>query len=181
MAAALPHQADWPSPRHTPINQHQPHTAVWQALSGLIYISSIIYFSRPALKVMPLDLWCWPTMTKANVGDVAVEVEPSHQYSTFYFVATWQMAAEGQSDKVMSDMKVHMKKRCVTGFLHEEEKVPINIHWHLLNISRDQTVDVRAARQRIVCFSSGSSRLPPLMQIIMNTAYRLLFMAGKNA
>lgn len=82
---------------------------------------------------------------------------------------------------MMPDLKVHMKKRCVTEFLYEEETLPINIHGQLLNVSRDQTVDVRAVRQWTVCFSSGNSRLPPLMEIVMSTAYRLLFMAGKNA
>jgi len=30
---------------------------------------------------MPPILLCWPMMSEANVVDVAVEVEPSHQYS----------------------------------------------------------------------------------------------------
>ena len=32
------------------------------------------------------------------------------------------MTAEGQSDKMMSDMEVHMKQRCETEFLHEKKK-----------------------------------------------------------
>ena len=39
------------------------------------------------------------------------------------------MAAEGQSDKMASDMEVHMKQRCVTEFLHVEKMAPIDIHW----------------------------------------------------
>ena len=35
------------------------------------------------------------------------------------------MAAEGQSDKMVSDMEVHMKHRCVTEFHHEEKMAPI--------------------------------------------------------
>jgi len=34
-----------------------------------------------ALKVMPPILLCWPMMTEAGVGGMAVEVEPSHLYS----------------------------------------------------------------------------------------------------
>jgi len=31
------------------------------------------------------------------------------------------MAAEGQSDKMASDVEMHMKQRCVTEFLHLEK------------------------------------------------------------
>jgi hypothetical protein len=51
---------------------------------------------------------------------MAVEVDPSRQYSG-NFVAMRQMAAEGQSDKMASDMEVRMKQRCVTEFLHAEK------------------------------------------------------------
>ena len=34
-----------------------------------------------ALKVMPPILLCWPMTSEEDVGDVAVEAEPSHQYS----------------------------------------------------------------------------------------------------
>ena len=36
---------------------------------------------RVALKLMPPVLLCWPTTPEADVGDMSVEVEPSHQYS----------------------------------------------------------------------------------------------------
>jgi len=49
------------------------------------------------------------------------------------------MAAEGQSDRMVSDMGVQMKQRCITEFFHVEKKIaPIDIHQHLQNISRDQ-------------------------------------------
>ena len=41
-----------------------------------------------------------------------------------YVVAVRQMAAEGQSDAITSDMGVQMKQRCVTEFLHLEKKGP---------------------------------------------------------
>ena len=37
--------------------------------------------TRVAPKLMPPILVCWPTMSEANVGDMAVEAEPSRQYS----------------------------------------------------------------------------------------------------
>ena len=52
------------------------------------------------------------------------------------------MAAEGQSDRMASDMEV---RRCVTEFFHEEKIAPIDIHQHLLNVYGDQTVYVSEA------------------------------------
>jgi len=52
------------------------------------------------------------------------------------------MAAEGQSDKIASDMEVHMKQRRVTVFLHMKKMASSDIHWCLLNTYGDQTVDV---------------------------------------
>ena len=60
----------------------------------------------------------------------------------FHFVAMRQMAAQGQSDRMVSEMEVWMKQRCVTEFLHVEKIAPIDIHWCLLNFDGDQTVDV---------------------------------------
>ena len=45
-----------------------------------------------------------------------------------HFVVILQMAAEGQSDTMASDMEVHMKQRCGTEFLREEKMATINIH-----------------------------------------------------
>jgi len=47
------------------------------------------------------------------------------------------MAAEGQSDKMASDMGMHMKQWCVTEFLHAERIAPIDIHC-FLNVDGDQ-------------------------------------------
>ena len=38
-----------------------------------------------------------------------------------HFATVQQMAAEGQSDKMASDMEVRMKQRCVIEFLHAEK------------------------------------------------------------
>ncbi len=57
------------------------------------------------------------------------------------------MAAEGQSDKTVSDMKVWMKQRCGIEFIHVEKMVPTDIHQHLLNVYGEQTVGVSAVRQ----------------------------------
>jgi len=37
-------------------------------------------YTRAASKVMPPLLLYWPTTSEADVGGVAVDIEPSHQY-----------------------------------------------------------------------------------------------------
>ena len=54
----------------------------------------------------------------------------------------WQQRA---ADRMVSDMEVHMKQKCVNEFLHAEKNCT-DIHWHLLNVSGDQTVDVGTVR-----------------------------------
>ena len=67
------------------------------------------------------------------------------------------MEAEGQSDKMVSDMEVHMKQSWVTEFLHELRIAPSDIHWCLLNVFEEQTVDTSPVRRWVACFRSGNS------------------------
>jgi len=67
------------------------------------------------------------------------------------------MAAEGQSDQMVSDVEVHMRQRGITEFLHVEKIVPTDIHDCLLNVYGDQTADVSTERHKVMCFSSGDS------------------------
>jgi len=57
------------------------------------------------------------------------------------------MAAEGEPDKMMSDMEVHMKQRCIIEFLQAEKMAPSDIHQCLQNVYGDQTVDANTVRQ----------------------------------
>ena len=75
-----------------------------------------------------------------------------------HFVAMRQMAVEGHSGKMVSDMEEHMKQRFVIEFLHEEKMAPTAIHQHLLNVYGDQTADVSTVRWWVVCFCSGNSK-----------------------
>ena len=78
-----------------------------------------------------------------------------------HLVAMWQMAAEGHTDKMASDMEVPMKQRGGTEFLHAEKKkmTSIGIQWYSPNVYQDQTVDVRTVRQWTVRFSSDNSSM----------------------
>jgi len=70
-----------------------------------------------------------------------------------------------------------MKQKCGTEFLQIEKIAPTDVHWHLLNIDVDQTVDVSIARQWVVCFWSvdTDSGPPLLVQTFTSMAHRLLF------
>jgi len=52
-------------------------------------------------------------------------------------------AAEGQSGKMVSDMEVSVKQRCVNEFLHEEKKERADTHQCLMNVYGDETVGAR--------------------------------------
>ena len=62
--------------------------------------------------------------------DIIMEVEEESPANiSLHFVAVRQMATEGQSDRMVPDMEVHMKRKCVTEFLWVENTVPINDYW----------------------------------------------------
>ena len=67
------------------------------------------------------------------------------------------MAAERQSDRMVSDMEMHVKQTCGIELPCAEKITPIDIHWCLLNIYGDQTVDVNTVKQWVVHFNSDNS------------------------
>jgi len=87
-----------------------------------------------ALRVMPLILLCWSMMSEVNLGRLNLPTN-----IPLRVVAAQQIAAEGRSDKMASDMEVWMKQRWWK-FLHAEKMAPIDIHQYLLNIYGYQTV-----------------------------------------
>ena len=93
------------------------------------------------------------------------------------------MAAEGQSDRMASNMEEHGKQRHATEFLRVEKMALVDSHRSLLNTDEDHLVDMSTVRQRVVQFSSGISdnKAPLPGQMCMMVACRLLFITGKNA
>ena len=81
-------------------------------------------YTRAALKVMPPTVLLWPTTSEADVGGMTMEVEPSHQYFTTFCCHVIDEA----SDRLASDMEVHMKPKCEAEFLHVEKMAPTDIH-----------------------------------------------------
>ena len=142
----IPFPSNFPSTLHHICTAVQHRGGSWQP----------VYFNRTgfnlenrvALKVMPSILLCIRAY-EANVGGTAAEVEPSHWYSVTCCCPV-QMAAEGHSDWMVSDMGVHMEQRCGIEFLHVERSAAINIHWCLLNVYGHQTVDMSTVRWWVV-------------------------------
>src|SRR5258705_6482325 len=84
---------------------------------------------------MPPILLCWSTTSEADVGGMAVEVEPSLQYP-ISFVAVRQMAAGRQSDKMAYCMtwKCVKSRRVSLNSSIWKKNAPIDIHRRLLNV-----------------------------------------------
>ena len=79
-------------------------------------------------KVMPPILLWWLTTSEVEIDVMAVEVEPSCQYSvTCCCCVTHE--AERQYDRMVSDVEV---QRCVIAFLHAEKH---GSHWHSLMLA----------------------------------------------
>ena len=95
---------------------------------------------------MPPILLRWHKTSEAGVGDTAVEVEPSHQYSIACCCHATDGSRGAHSDQMAPDMEVTMKRRRVTEFLRVIKAAPTDIHWCLLNVYEDQTVDVSKVR-----------------------------------
>lgn len=63
-----------------------------------------------APKVVPFFFFkCWIMTSEVDAGDFAVRFPTN---IPLYCVAVWQMAAEGQTDKIESDIEVWTKQRC---------------------------------------------------------------------
>jgi len=95
-------------------------------------------------------------MSDVDVGGIAVEVEPSCQYSfTFCCCVTDGSRGAVQQNGVWHGSAYEEKVCNLTEFLCAEKIALIDILWCLLNISGDQTMDVSTVRQWVVCFSNG--------------------------
>jgi len=86
---------------------------------------------------MPPILFYWPMTSEAGVGAMAVEAEPSQQYS----ITLSCHVTDGSRGAVWQNNiwhgGVYETKRCVIESLHAEKMTPIDIHWLLMNIYGD--------------------------------------------
>ena len=78
-------------------------------------------------KVMPSILLSCPTTSEMEVGAMAVEFEPSHQYP-ITFCCRVPDGSRRAVDKMVFDMEVSMEERSITEFLHVKMMAPIDIY-----------------------------------------------------
>jgi len=101
-------------------------------------------------------LLCWLTTSEVDIGSMAIEVEPSHQYS-ITFCCTVTDGSRGAVWQNGISWKCAWGKGMELNSLMWEKMAHIDIHWCFLNISEDPTVDVSTVRLWVVCFSSDDS------------------------
>ena len=124
---------------------------------------------------------CWPTVSEADVGGMAEEVEPTHQYPNVFSChvtdgsreAVWQNSIwHGSADEAKLWNQI---LPCGKKGTHWHS------HWYLLNVYGDQTVNVNTVKRWVVPFSSRDSGWCLLVQVFMSMVCRLLFIADENA
>jgi len=109
---------------------------------------------------------------EADVGGMAVEAEPSHQYSVMFCSCVTDISREAIWQSGVWHGSVNKAKGWNWMLPCGRSGTP-DVHWHLLNVDGDPTVAVSTVRSG-VHFSSGDRSVQAL-------AYRLLFTACKNA
>jgi len=117
-------------------------------------------------------------MSELGVGGMAVEVEPSHQYSVILLLCDrWQQRGS------VTKWKRGWSKGVSLNSSTWKKVTATDVHQCLLNVYGDHTVDVSTVRQWVVRFSTGDSDSgsPPLVQKFRSMACRLLFIDDKNA
>lgn len=91
------------------------------------------------------------------------------------------MGAEGQSEKMESDMEVHMKQWCETENFHVEKIALTDGFWSFLETKLWMWTQwcgvfqhLKQPHERLVKFWAA-------MQIFISMSFRVLFIAGKNS
>ena len=137
-------------------------------------------YTRAGLKVMSPILLCWPIISEADVGDMAVEVETSCQYPITFCccVTNWSRGAVWQNS--VCHGCAYKPKVC--HWIPPRRKNFTRWHWLMhANCWWRSNSGCSSVRWWVVCFSSSDSKSPPLEQIFMSTVCRLLFKAGEIA
>ena len=129
-----------------------------------------------ALKVMP-PILSWLTVSEVDGGGMTVDTAPSHQYSiTFSFCVTsgsrgavWQIGLwhGGTYEAKVCKLIPPCGKKIAL----------IDIHWCLLSIYGDQTVDVSTVGQWVVLFSNEDSN----MKYKSHSGWLCKFLQAQNA
>ena len=104
---------------------------------------------------MPPTL-CWLMTSEVDVGDMAVETETSYQY---YVIFRWCESSRG----AVCQNTIWHGSACEAKVCHWipscGKNCTTDIHWCLLNVYGDWTVDVHSVSQRVMHFSNRDSNV----------------------
>jgi hypothetical protein len=112
---------------------------------------------RVAPKLMLPILLCCPTTSEADVGDVAVEVEPSRQYSVKFCCRATDDSRGPVWQNGIWHGSAYEAKMCKWIPPWGKKNALSDIHRRLLKVYGDQTVDVSTVRRWVARFSSDDS------------------------
>lgn len=138
------------------------------------------YLTGAPLKVMPpMPPIRWPVTSEADVGVVAAEGEPYHQYPIAFWccVIDGSRGAVGKSDvwhgSAYGAKICHWISPCGKNCTHWHSLILVECLWGL-NSGCEHSEEVDGA------FQQWQQWVTPLAQIFMDAPCRLLFTGGKN-
>ena len=115
--------------------------------------------TRAAPKAMPPILLCWPMMSEEDVGGIAAEDEPSHQYSITFCCHETDGSRGGVWQNGVWHGSVYEAKLCHWIPPCGKNGTYWPIHQYQLKVYGDQTVDVSTVRWWVVHISKGNSNV----------------------
>ena len=147
-------------------------------------LSNTSYFMRVALKTVPPILLCWSITSEADVGGVAVEAEPSHQYSVICCCHLTDGSRGVDLQNGIWFFHLHMKQRGAIELFHTEKMAPtdttINSCWKFMETKQWMWAQ-RSGRWYVSGVATSDRGSPLLVQVLMSMAHRLLIIAVENA
>ena len=101
-----------------------------------------------APKVMPPILFCWPTTPDMEDDGMAAGAESSHQYPVTFCCCVTNGSRGAVWHNGIWHGSVYEGKVCQWTAPCSKKCAPTDLHWCLLNVSGDRTVDVGTERGR---------------------------------
>ena len=122
-------------------------------------------------KAVPSMLWCWSIMSEADIDGMTVEVGPTHQYTITCCCHVTDGSRRAVWQNGVWDGSAYEAKGCCW-IPPCRKSYTINIHWQLLNVYWDRTLDVSIVRSWVAHFNSGDSNVKSHVSDIHADVYK---------
>ena len=126
----------------------------WENPSDTVLLSCCYLVAAFVFQTLISSLKIWGLLgVRVDVGGVVKLNLPTN--IALYFVAMWQVASEGQSDKMVSDMEIHMRQKCRSEFTSWGKNCT---YWYSLTFAEHlwRSVDVSTMRWCVMYFSNDT-------------------------